>query len=742
MKQLLGSSNQVSYDVVVIGGGLAGITAAIAASRLGSRVALLQDRPVLGGNSSSEIRVPIGGADAAGRNRQARETGIIEELRLEFGHREVVPVDKRNLHSGNKLVWDIILEEWVDREANLALFLDSRAVAVSMNNTNRISSVDVHQGGSNQVFTLVGHVFIDATGDGTIATWAGADFMMGREGHEAYGEDLAPEEPDANTLGSSIMFSIRDAGYPVHFNAPSWAAKYTDCSSLPPHKHILDVGTGFWWIECGGNRDTIADNVEIRKELLRMALGVLDHIKNHCTIAAQASNYTLDWVAPIVGKRESRRVLGDYVLSQNDLTSGKLPGDRVSYGGWPIDLHPGSGIQANSPYSIPFRCLYSSKVENLLLAGRDISATHTALGSTRVMGTCATIGQAVGTAAHLCCKYDVGARAIYGAHIEELQQQLLKDDSYIIGLRSNDSQDLARKSEVSGSSSLPLQVTSAVGFEELDYARGQVCPISHPHIEAIQLYLISDRSTATDVHLELCQVESLEDAGSQRKGIRSQARIAPCSTGWVPFEINVKVEAEKLYRISLHRCPGIHWGYASDELVCTLRSRYDDTTKTWKPILGRQDEKYAKWIPDYGTFCFKFIPDQQPYGPVNVISGVSRPDVNPHIWISDSSQGFPQYLDFVFARSVRVNSVHLTFDTDLNYHGSPLLTAPTAACVRDYTLYGFEAGAWISIVEVDGNYQRRRIHTLADSILTSKIRLEVRATNGANTARVYEVRIY
>lgn len=751
MRQLHENTGQASYDVVVIGGGLAGLVAAIAASRLGSKVALVQDRPVLGGNSSSEIRVPIGGADAVGRNRQARETGIIEELRLEFGYREPIPPGKGNLHSGNKRVWDMILEEWVEREKNLALFLDSRAVAVGMNTTTSINNVNVHQSGSNKAFTLTGHVFIDATGDGVIAAWAGADFMVGREGREEYGEELAPGSPDTNTLGSSIMFSIRDAGYPVYFHAPSWAAKYAHCSNLPPHKHILDTQMGFWWIEYGGERDTIADNVEIRRELLRTALGVWDHIKNHCTIRHRARDYALDWIAAVVGKRESRRVLGDHVLSQNDLTSRELPADRVAYGGWPIDLHPPLGIDSKTLpamqlflplYSIPFRSLYSSKIENLFVAGRDISATHVALGSTRIMGTCAVIGQAVGTAAHLSCKHNVGPRGICSAHIEELQQQLLKDDCYIIGLKSKDSHDLASNSRVSGSSCLTLKVTCAEEFQELDCARGQVCPISQPHIEKIQLYMKSDRIIETDVRLGLCQVQSLEDTGSQKDVVSCHGTVPPGPARWITFAVNTEVDAGRLYRVWLQRCPKVYWGYTNEELVCTMRSRYDDATNIWEPVLGRQDEEYARWIPDYGTFCFKFIPDQEPYDAANVISGVSRPEVSPHIWISDPSQGFPQYLEFAFPESVNVKAIYVTFDTDLNYHGRPLLQVPTPECVKDYALYRFEAGNWIPIVEVYDNYQRRRIHTLTESISSRKIRLEVRATNGADTARVYEMRMY
>lgn len=746
------SACQKSYDVMVIGGGLAGVTAAIAASRLGSKVALLQHRPVLGGNSSSEIRVPVGGAAALGKNRYARETGIIEELRVEFGYRDPIPIEERNLHSGNKRIWDLILEEWVDKEENLDLFLDTMAMAVEMSGLTRIKSIKAYQGGTNRLYILPADIFIDATGDGIIAAKAGANFRMGREGRKEHGEGLAPESPDEKTLGSSIMFTICNVGYPVSLRAPAWAKEYVDCSDLPPHKHILDTKMGFWWIEYGGEMSTIEDNDRIRKELLSIVMGVWDHIKNHCEIKDKVANYAIDWIGSVVGKRESRRVVGDYILDQNDLLSQKLFPDRVAYGGWAIDLHPPSGIgskelpamQVFLPglYSIPFRALYSQNVENLMMAGRDISVTHVALGSTRVMGTCAIIGQAVGTAAHFCKKHKVNPRRIYEKHIEELQQQLLKDDCYIIGLKNEDSSDIALESKVLASSSLPLKVTDPNGFQELNCARAQMFPVSKSWIKTIEVYLRSDRGQNTEIQLGLRQADAPEDFSSCKDIVTCTRTVPAGKSAWVSFEINREVNPNKLYWIWLPQCPKIFWGYHNEELVCTRRGKYNNEKDSWEVVLGYQDEEHAIWVPDVGTFCFKISPTQEPYDGSNVVSGISRPELRPNIWISDPDQGFPQYLDLVFDQPQNISTVYLTFDTNLNCHGSSHLQAPAEECVKDYTLYRFEKPDWIPIVEVCGNYQRHRIHRLTEPISTERIRLEVRATNGADTARVYEIRAY
>jgi len=442
-----------SYDVVVIGGGMAGICAAVSAARLGCSVALVHDRPVLGGNASSEIRVSISGANS--RFENARETGILEELRLEDRFRN----HDTDVNGETNSIWDIILWEWVTREPNLKLYLNTPATDAIMSNPSTIEAVLARQMGSEKEFRLEGRVFIDSSGDGYIAYKAGADFRMGREARHEFDESIAPEVADKLVLGSSLLFESKDMKRPVKFTPPEWAYKYPTDDDLPFRNHSR-ITSGFWWIEYGGELDTIGDNDKIRDELWKVLFGVWDHIKNHGDHGAE--NYALDWVGALPGKRESRRFMGDHILKQQDIESATPFPDRVAYGGWSIDLHPPKGIYSPGKpaifngfpqiYSIPFRCLYSRNINNLMLAGRNISTTHVAFGSTRVMATCAIEGQAAGTAASLCRKYDVLPGDVYKEHISELQQQLLKDDCYIIDMKNEDEADLARKASVTASS--------------------------------------------------------------------------------------------------------------------------------------------------------------------------------------------------------------------------------------------------------------------------------------------------
>lgn len=442
-------------DVVVVGGGMAGVCAAIAAARNGAQVILVQDRPMLGGNSSSEIRMHIVGADCHGHRQgtEARETGILEELRLEDAVRN--PQRSASL-------WDLLLYEWVRREPNLTLLLNTHCYGVEMASPERIGAVLASRPSTEDLFTLRGRMFLDCSGDGRLGWEAGALFRMGREGRDEFGEPLAPPQADHKVLGSSILFITRRYDRPMPFRAPNWIRRFPTCADLPHRRHDT-WEYGYWWVEWGGELDTIQDNERIRDELLAVALGVWDHIKNSGA-HPESENWALEWIGLLPGKRESRRFLGDHVLIQQEVERGEVFEDGVAYGGWPIDLHPPAGIYSPEPpahqvsvplYNIPFRCLYSRNIANLLFAGRNISASHVAFGSTRVMATCSVMGQAIGTAAALCLRYDCTPRELGREAIGELQQQLLKDDAYILGVSNRDPYDLARTAQVRASSEVP-----------------------------------------------------------------------------------------------------------------------------------------------------------------------------------------------------------------------------------------------------------------------------------------------
>jgi hypothetical protein len=423
---------KVNVDFCVVGGGMAGLSAAIAAARHGARVALLNDRPVLGGNASSEIRMWICGAH--GENNH--ETGIIEELLLENAWRNTWP---------SYSIWDSILYEKARFQENLELFLNTYVDTVRTTGENgsdfpHILAVEGSQMTTETRIEVEAKLFADCTGDGMVGALAGAQFRIGREGRSEFGESIAPEKADARTMGLSCLIQARETDRAQKFIPPYWAYRYMTDADLPDREHTITGDQNFWWLEVGGMQDSIHDKEELRDELLKIAFGVWDHIKNHGDHGAE--RWALEWVGFLPGKRESRRFVGDYILNQNDVAGeGRHFPDIVGYGGWTMDDHFPEGFYhkeagtiwhpAPSPYGIPFRSLYSKNIANLMFAGRDISASHCALSSTRVQATCATLGQAIGVAASISARDNLMPRDVAQTRIAELQQSLMEDDCYI-----------------------------------------------------------------------------------------------------------------------------------------------------------------------------------------------------------------------------------------------------------------------------------------------------------------------
>ncbi len=453
-----------NYDFIVVGGGMAGLCGAIAAARKGAKTALIHNRPVLGGNASSEIRMHICGADYHMSRKNARETGILEEILLE---------NKRRNPEMTYPIFDTVLWEKAAFQENLDLYLNTYMTDVVCEG-HQIMAVCARQMTTEKCFRLSGTMFMDSTGDGTLGYLAGADYELGRESRDIYGESLAPERGDSCTMGSSLMFQARDMGHPVKFIKPFWANTYTE-EQLKFRDHS-DVTSGYWWIELGGGTYRIIEDAEVlRDELLKAVYGMWDHIKNHGDHGAE--NMELEWVGFLPGKRESRRLMGDYVLTEHDCLGRTDFPDTAAYGGWPMDIHTVEGFlneddnptvwnEVNGIYRIPYRCLYSRNIRNLFLGGRAISCSHAAFSSTRVMGTCAVAGQAAGTAAALALKKGCTPAGLM-EEIGCLQQELLKDDCYLPGIKNEDPADLARGMKVSASSSVdgcpPEAVVNGIG---------------------------------------------------------------------------------------------------------------------------------------------------------------------------------------------------------------------------------------------------------------------------------------
>ncbi|WP_309385958.1 FAD-dependent oxidoreductase [Cerasicoccus frondis] len=418
-----------TVDVCVVGGGMAGLIAAVAAARRGSSVILVHDRPVLGGNASSEVRMWICGAHGP----NMKEAGLLEEIQLCNLHR-----NPQGLYS----VWDSVLFEFAKLTPGLTTFLNC-----TCNNgvveDGRLASIDAWEMTTQTWRRIKANYFIDCSGDSILAPLSGAETRTGREAREEFNESIAPLRCDLKTMGNTILLQLEETPEPQTFTPPNWAYRFDDDSNLPGRVGS-GLGNNFWWLELGGLNNTIDDAEVIRDELVKTAWGVWDYMKNRGPQAEKLTNWRLRWLGALPGKRENRRYIGEHVLTQHDLESEGKFEDIVAYGGWSMDDHHPAGLYypgkptifhpAPSPYGIPLRSLYSHNVPNLLCAGRNISATHCAMSSTRVMGTTSIMGQAAGTAAALCAKHAILPRDIKGERLRELQRHLMEDDCWLPGL--------------------------------------------------------------------------------------------------------------------------------------------------------------------------------------------------------------------------------------------------------------------------------------------------------------------
>ncbi len=458
-------------DLLVAGGGPAGVPAAIAAARAGADVILCHDRPMLGGNASSEVRMHIVGADSqrpcADLVLEPRESGIIEEIRLENA--------VRNPERSPSL-FDLILYEKCRAEPNLRLFLNTAVTGAKVENGS-ITEAHAVCTSTESLFTVRAKAYLDATGDGGLGAAAGAPFIQGREDRQAYGESLAREVADGKTLGSTLLFMGKKHDAPVPFTAPPWARRFTKedfskrGSFLNPARQHYEYG--YWWLEWGGELDTIKDNEAIRDELLAIVLGIWDYLKNSGDHGA--SHWSLDWFGVVPGKRESRRFRGQYVLSERDILEAPAFPDAIAYGGWPIDLHPTGGIDdKNSPpatqipvphlYEIPLRACLASSPDNLLFAGRNLSATHVAFASTRVMATCALVGEGVGIAAAYAIANGIAPASLpeNPQLLQAIRRHLIREDLFLIGACEPDPDDLAQHATLTASSQQPAGAAANV----------------------------------------------------------------------------------------------------------------------------------------------------------------------------------------------------------------------------------------------------------------------------------------
>ncbi|MBI2299133.1 MAG: FAD-dependent oxidoreductase [Armatimonadetes bacterium] len=775
-----------TFDVVVVGGGLAAVCAAVQAGRLGCRTVLLEKDPVLGGNAGPLLGVHPSGAHSF--HPYASELGVIGEI-IEEAAWQRAKIRTAGLHYNISQQFEMVLKQTLDdagvtvyrrtygRDAETAELPDGRQriTAVIAEDMARFRTVRFE----------VGTGVIDGSGDGHVAMRAGARFRKGREARSETGERSAVEVADSVTLGTSLTALVRKCREPVEFIAPPGtlpfepgygcsraAFELRNClrahSSWDPDYEFCFL----WHTETGGQLDTIDDDHAIHEELLRQLYSAWAHIKS--AHAEESAHWELTWVSPKAGKRESRRFVGDHVLTQTEVERGEPFPDAVCYGGYSVDIHNPAGERNTQVeivfysipplWSMPYRSLYSAGVANLWLAGRLASVTHLGLGSWRLMRTLSGGGQAVGVAAALAKREGTCNRGIHRHHLAALQQTILREDGGAPHLRNDDPDDLARQAVASATSECRHGVEEPDDWLPLDRPRGVQLWDWCPRLDSVELYLRNE--TGEPVELDLCVAQHVPEhpwrEEHSRRGFAYEkvgnrmewgddnrvAAFAPAGDGravvpagcdgWVRFDLDLDLAPpdpnsdDPRVNLVLPAAAGISW-------VCSRR-RYDFARRLQ---LDRPDE----YTGDGDSHLFRIAP-APPYGEAaNVINGIHRRwSTNPlNAWQADPADPRPA-LTLAWPEPVELGSVQLTFDTLTRaYREMPFDSEQRASpmCVADYRVEVQALdGSWREVAVVRDNYHRRRVHAFEPSHAAA-LRVTVeRVWDPAYAARLYEVRAY
>lgn len=728
------------FDIVVAGAGPAGFCAAVAAARLGMRTALVTDRPVIGGNASSEIQIGISGADQQPWNRYAQESGVVEEFSNRMSHSA--------LRSG---AWrwsnaSLTYFDMVESEPNLSLILNALVHEASLDKSGRIEWIGALQQRSEKELELAADWFIDCTGDGVVGYLAGADYRLGREARGEFGEPSAPLTADRKTMGSTLNFHSSTRDRPVPYKAPAGAIDVSSLTEFPYFGKAWSRSPSgefglLWWAEISGLINPIDDDEEVSRRCRMLIYGLWDYIKNSGKFQ-DVDRLELDWLSPLPGKRESRRLMGPVILTENTLRRQERFADAIGHGGYMIDVHPEDGYlspdwssahnYAPGVYDIPLRSLFSRNVPNLFFAGRDISVTHQALGSLRVEGTCGVTGEAAGIAAAFCKTLGCQPSEAADEHASGLQRLLLRNDQSIIGRTLIEAEDLSRTATARASTERGFELDEADGdcWLPLDTHVGLVLPVRTEKVDFIELLAQGEPGQQLVVDFHGC--DAPENYRLEHLLTTVEAAIPGSGYDWMRIPCAARPGGGlKLFAVC-RPLKGARLRAASYGLTGAMGIAMPAGTS--KPAF---DTPYKV----VSTPCFKIGPKQKLFAAGNVKDGHIRPYGLPRLWVSDAFvSGRPEWIEHELEKASLVGHVELVFNTDLNKnHG--ITSCPSPRLIRDYMVEIKTDSGWRAVAEERENALRFRQHDFAPALATA-VRLTARGSWGGKYAEVFDFRVY